>query len=85
MTDVSETTRCNIPEDSHLHSGRENLKSHQVTDKLRMACHITKRGANPTNKKYQHQADVNCPDDDDDDDDDIEPTKYTRSSYEFVR
>jgi hypothetical protein len=28
---VYQTTRCNIPEDSHLHTRRrENLKSHQV-------------------------------------------------------
>jgi hypothetical protein len=27
---ISQTTRCNIPEDSHLHTGcRENLKSHR--------------------------------------------------------
>jgi hypothetical protein len=33
-----QTTRCNIPEDSHLHTGhRENLKSHNVLFVFRLS------------------------------------------------
>jgi hypothetical protein len=38
MTKVAQTARCNIPEDSHLHTRRlDNLTAHLIRDCLKLS------------------------------------------------
>jgi hypothetical protein len=63
---IYQTTRHNIPDDSHLHSRRrENLKSHQhiiltisidVPEKYKIVAYVTSQGSDDELKSAKHVA-----------------------------